>query len=147
MTNLYIDQEYNCPTNELISIALVGDDDREFYEVVEGAVVTDPWVEENVMPILNKDPIPLDEIQRKLVKFIKPYYGKDITIHADWPDDIAYFCRLLLVEPGVMINTKRHINFRLNRDLANGNSLIPHNALEDARAIALKAEELQNEST
>lgn len=140
--NLFIDQEYDCPANELISIALVGDDGREFYEVVEGAIVTDPWVEENVMNILYKDPIPLEEIQKKLTKFIKPYYGQELIIHADWPDDIAYFCRLLLVEPGVMINMKRHITFKLNRDLSGRKSKVPHNALEDARAIRNSYEEL-----
>lgn len=135
MIYLFIDQEYDCPTNELISMALVGTDGSEFYEVLEDAVVTDPWVEKNVMPILNKDGVTKIEFQIKLKSFIDNYKGKDITILADWPDDIAYFCRAILSRPGEIILNKRRINFLFDRNLSAGKSLIPHNALEDARAI------------
>lgn len=135
MIYLFIDQEYDCPTNELISMAIVGSDGSEFYEVLEDAVVTDPWVMENVMPVLNKEGVTRSEFQEKLRKYIDHFKGKDITIVADWPDDIAYFCRAILTRPGETFINKRRINFLLDRNISAGKSKIPHNALEDARAI------------
>src|SRR3546814_19932531 len=58
-------------------------------------------------------------------------------IVADWPDDLAYFCHLLVTGPGEMIAIGG-----LRLELINGsgfsaaaNSKIPHNALHDARAL------------
>jgi hypothetical protein len=58
------------------------------------------------------------------------------TIHiiADWPEDISHFCNALLTGPGTRLNTPR-LTMEVRRDL-HGDSKIPHNALEDARAIA-----------
>src|SRR3546814_2707522 len=61
----------------------------------------------------------------------------DPMIVADWPDDLAYFCHLLVTGPGEMIAIGG-----LRLELINGsgfsaaaNSKIPHNALHDARAL------------
>ena len=58
------------------------------------------------------------------------------TIHiiADWPEDISHFCNALLTGPGTRLNAPR-LTMEVCRDL-HGDSKIPHNALEDARAIA-----------
>ncbi len=129
---LYIDTEFNGFGGELISLALVGKD-VEFYEVLVLPDKLDPWVFDNVVPYLNKDHISLSNFQDKLVKFLRPY--KDVIIVASWPDDISYFCKCLITGPGERVNCRRHINFELNLNLSSFESKIPHNALEDAKAI------------
>lgn len=58
-------------------------------------------------------------------------------IFADWPEDIAQFCNLMITGPGDMVDV-RHVTFRLvpmsNFSTA-ANSRVPHNALHDARAL------------
>ena len=56
MTVAYLDCEFNGYKGDLISLALVIDDNNYFYEVL-GCPNPVPWVAENVMPILNKEPI------------------------------------------------------------------------------------------
>jgi hypothetical protein len=58
----------------------------------------------------------------------------DCTIIADWPDDIRYFCESLIVGPGQMINILNKIKFELDLHI-DYESVVPHNALHDARAI------------
>jgi hypothetical protein len=59
------------------------------------------------------------------------------VIVADWPEDVAQFCNLMITGPGDMIEL-RHLTFRLT-PLSNfstaANSKVPHNALHDARAL------------
>ena len=57
---------------------------------------------------------------------------------ADWPEDLAHFCALLVTGPGRMAG----IDFGLKLELINAagfsaaaNSRVPHNALHDARAL------------
>jgi hypothetical protein len=62
---------------------------------------------------------------------------RDAVIVADWPDDLAYFCHLLVTGPGMMIDLD---GLRLELINAAGfsasaNSRTPHNALHDAHAL------------
>lgn len=133
--NIFIDCEFNGFGGDLISMALVADDGQEFYEVLnlENDEKYESWVFANVVPYLNKKPVTKDVFQRKLWEFINQW--DTITIIADWPDDIKYFCETLITGPGTAINTPQDIYFRLDRQLSSEDSCIPHNALEDARAI------------
>jgi hypothetical protein len=58
----------------------------------------------------------------------------EIEIIADWPDDIRYFCELLITGPGYMIATPKKLSFTMDRSLPETSihSKIPHNAREDA---------------
>ena len=132
MTKLYLDTEFNEFGGELISLALVSETVREFYEVLHCAN-PGAWVAEHVMPFLEKDPVPFEILQSKLQAFLHQF--NSITIIADWPDDIKYFCETLIVSPGVAINHPP-ITFILDRELSSADSRLPHNALHDARAIA-----------
>lgn len=64
-------------------------------------------------------------------------HDDDALIVADWPEDIAQFCNLMITGPGDMVEI-RHVTFRLvpmsNFSTA-ANSRVPHNALHDARAL------------
>jgi hypothetical protein len=130
--NIYIDCEFNGFGGELISMALVAEDGREFYEVLP---CNDPvaWVNENVMPHRNKAPIGIAEFQEKLEDYLIGF--KHPHIIADWPEDILHFTRMLLLGAGRMMRTAAIIQFTINRKLSSAASAIPHNALEDARAI------------
>ena len=132
MTNLYIDTEFNEFQGELISMALVTGTGFEFYEVLE-CPNPGPWVKENVIPILGKEPISKAEFQDKLFNFLMHF--ESINIIADWADDIRYFCESLIFGPGISPNHPP-ISFVLDRTLSSESSAVLHNALYDARAIA-----------
>lgn len=128
----YIDCKFNGLGGDLISIALVDQDlSTEFYEVLDFDHLTiDPWVNKHVIPFLGKSSIPRKNVQSKLSK----YLPKMFTIVSDWPDDIRYLYELLIIGPGEAINFTKCF-FVLDRNLSSAKSKIPHNALEDARAI------------
>ena len=75
------------------------------------------------------------DVARELSRWLTPF--EEVEIVADWPDDIAYFCRALLTGNGQMV-TVPPLTFRL-MNLAGfstaRNSAVPHNALHDARAL------------
>ena len=132
MTKIYIDTEFNGFQGELISMALVSEHGQEFYAVLECKNPT-PWVAEHVMPYLEQEPVTKDVFQTRLMLFL--HWFEEITIVADWPDDIKYFCESLITGPGeAMFHPP--ITFVLDRTLSSEDSKVPHNALYDARAIA-----------
>jgi hypothetical protein len=128
---IYIDTEFNEFKGDLISMALVAEDGSEFYEVLSCENPGD-WVAKNVMPILNKDPVPEHIFKMKLYGFLSEY--NSIHIIADWPDDIKHFCEAIITGAGMMMNIPS-FSCEVRRDLSTANSKILHNALEDARAL------------
>jgi len=128
---LYIDGEWNSYKGDLISMALVAEDGREWYEVLE-CRNPDPWVAEHVMPKLDKQPVTLDMMRESLRVFLEQF--KTVEIIADWPEDIERFCGLLIYGPGLRIATPPLVMV-VRRDLNSGASLKPHQALADARAM------------
>lgn len=128
---IYIDTEFNEFKGALISMALVAENGLEFYEVLE-CDNPGPWVSLNVMPILNKKPVPSYIFKMKLFGFVAQF--DKITLVADWPEDIKHFCDQVITGPGEMMNIPS-FTCEIRRDLSTKNSAIPHNALEDARAL------------
>ena len=61
----------------------------------------------------------------------------EATIIADWPEDIALFCRLLLVGETEIVDVRRlRFEFRRTPGFSTArNSRVPHTALHDARAL------------
>jgi hypothetical protein len=140
----FLDCEFNGYRGELISLALVGEDGREMYLVTHRLPEPmNPWVKENVIPILFAEGTsPTSwrtdlfgpQIERFLLGDTYP------VIVADWPDDIRYFCECLIVGPGEMVNIPR-IRFDVERVDAYPTDLrgaVQHNALWDARALRLR---------
>lgn len=113
----------------LISMALVANDGSEFYEVLKFDNLTS-WVKNNVIPVLGKEPIPYFDFQTKLRKFLNQFESFELV--ADWPEDIAKFCEVLIVGPGMRMDTP---NFTMAISRVDTVSKTPHNALEDARAL------------
>lgn len=130
---LFIDCEWNGFHGDFISMALVPElGTVPFYEVVEpGPLVDlDPWVAANVIPVLNKEPLPdMFSFRRKLEEYINQW--SEVTIVADWPEDIKYFCDALITAPGRRIEIPA-LTFKIMS--IDSVSDIPHNALADATA-------------
>ena len=73
---LFLDCEFNGFGGELISMALVDENEKYFYEVLPCMNPTS-WVFNNVIPILNKQAIDLKEFKKNLFNFLNHYE----TIH------------------------------------------------------------------
>ena len=138
----FLDTEFNGSGGALISIALVPEHgDQEFYTSVPVEDAVHPWVERNVMPYLRHVPPGVDNhmSRAEASAHVAHYLEGDAepVIIADWPEDIAQFCMLLLTGPGDMV-TVDGLRFELIRTpgfSTAANSQVPHNALHDARAL------------
>ena len=131
--NLFLDCEFNGFGGELISLALVDENERAFYEVLPYTTVV-PWVSEHVIPKLQKSPIPFQDFQTQLHKFLFNY--ETIHIIADWPEDLSLFLNCLIIRSGVRMSTPQLSleiwNEQLTKPVL---SILPHNALQDALAL------------
>ena len=140
----FLDCEYNGFGGELISLALVPEEagDEEFYVVLTPTAPPEDWVARNVLPYLDHVPEglkgpPLEQEQAAVLLAAWLTGLPQVEIVADWPEDIALFCRLVTVGPGRMVPMPR-----LSFTLASlpgfstaANSAVPHNALHDARSL------------
>lgn len=126
---IFIDGEWNSYGGELISLALVAEDGRAFYKVL-GCDNPDPWVAENVMPKLGKPWITMESLQEQLAIFLNQF--DTVQIIADWPEDIMWFCKVLITGPGTRLDTPPLMMGILRVDTISEN---PHNALADALAL------------
>lgn len=143
-----VDCEFESSTHELISMAIVPlwpdaktivkpveDVTREFYEVLHPLPKDiSPWVRENVIPHLGKLGISKVDFQRKLQDFLLAHEVS--VIHYDWPEDIAYFNRVMITGPGTRIDIPSKMLTHVHHPGIDPVSNVKHNALEDARAIA-----------
>lgn len=126
----FLDGEWNGYKGDLISMALVGQD-CEWYEVLD-CPNPDPWVLDNVIPKLDKEPVTLEQMRASLQQFLCRFLH--VGIVADWPEDIARFCELLVTGPGQRMDTPP-LSFFIDRRLNSDASEKPHQALADARAM------------
>ena len=131
----FIDCEFNGFQGKLMSMAIVPEDPDyiEFYCEIEMKDQLDPWVAKNVVPLMTMVPVSYSEFQNQLSSYLMLFIN-DITIVADWPDDIRYFCEALISGPGERITVPTKIKFELDLNI-DYVSDVPHNALFDARAI------------
>jgi 3' exoribonuclease, RNase T-like len=139
----FLDTEFNGFGGALISLALVPEyGDQEFYAVVRLEEPPHGWVERNVMPYLGCVPPGIDaapisrlEAANEIARYLAA--DSEPMIIADWPDDIAYLCSLLVTGPG-QIAAVGSIRFEFLSSPGFStakNSHVPHNALHDARAL------------
>ncbi len=139
----FLDCEYDGWGGPIISLALVPEDGgEEFYALVTLAAPPNDWVQRNVMPYLDHVPVGLQTppmaaiaVAEHLEVWLRGL--SEVEIIADWPEDIALFCRLLTVSPGEVVRVPP-MTFRwmsLPGFSTARNSAVPHNALHDARAL------------
>lgn len=131
---LFLDTEFNGWGGGLISLALVPEDPgaSEFYRELDCRECLDPWVKQNVVPLLDRKTVAVNTFQQELAQYLSSF--DSIRIVADWPDDIRYFCESLITGPGEIINLPSPIEFELDLDIRYYSER-PHHALYDARAI------------
>lgn len=129
---LYLDTEFNGFGGELLSMAIVSDDGREFYEVLEPVSMFDPWVAVNVVPKLDKRPIGRTEFRLALHGFLRQFASPEIV--ADWHADFVHFFNAFHGR-----DYTESLDFGCTTRLLSGPSDIrpdrPHNALSDAHAL------------
>ncbi len=140
----FLDTEFNGFGGDLISLALVPEfGDQDFYVSLPlpDADAIHPWVAQNVIPYLRFVPQGVDHQLNRVdaARHLEAYlaHDRDPLIIADWPDDLAHFCALLVTGQAEMIDLNG-----LRLELINGagfsaaaNSRMPHNALYDAHAL------------
>lgn len=131
---LFIDCEFDGWGGRLISMALYEGLGRpQFYEAVHGPYPRDPWVANNVIPVLDIRPLYYADFQSELNAFLEQYSA--VHVVSDFPDDLKYFCEALITGPGLALQPCE-MTFEIDWRRNSRASRTPHNALADAKAIA-----------
>lgn len=139
----FLDTEYNSFGGALLSLALVPEDGgEEFYVTLECGDPIDPWVERHVIPFLDMVPEQLKAprlSRRAAAEALAAWLAHDEApdIVADWPEDLAQLAMLPVTAPGMMLPMPAlSLHFvPLPGFSTAANSVVPHNALHDARAL------------
>lgn len=128
---LFVDTEFNGFGGELMSMAIVSEVGDEWYEVLPFPDIIIPWVQDNVVPVLNADAVSPEVFRESFLAFMSRF--RNPTIIADWYTDIVHFF--------AMFGGKNHtesVGYACKAELIlidHYDSKVPHNALHDARAI------------
>lgn len=128
---IFVDCEFNGFGGDLMSMALVPEDGDQWYSVLPLPEKIDPWVAENVVPVLHAMPISKEAFRASAIAFLKQF--ENPTICADWYTDLVHFFSLFAGE-----DHTQSVAYACKAELVlidNYASEIPHNALFDARAI------------
>lgn len=141
MIDLFLDCEFNGFGGKLLSMGIVDNNDRIFYEILHhDNIQYDPWVRDNVLPILNVDnhaiyrePVPYKMFKQRLQEYLS-FYFEGFNLVVDWPDDLRYFCESIILEPGIMMNIPKFTSL-MTREIGTSGAKPQHNALSDAIAI------------
>lgn len=138
----FLDTEFNGFGGCLISLGLAAEDGGEdYYVVVPMTEAPLPWVAQHVVPYLKSvPPMMYNQLDRVAAAHDIAAYLRndpDPEIVADWPEDIALFCRLLLTGDTEIVDvTSLRFHFLRTPGFSTSrNSKVPHNALYDARAL------------
>lgn len=130
---LYLDTEFNGFNGQLISLAMVSPEGHSWYEVCELPALIDPWVNQHVIPYLGREALrPLifrSNFQQWVTQFDNP------DVYCDWHADGQHFCAMM-----AGINYGSSIDFAFTLHILKTPpgkpvSIMPHNALEDAKAL------------
>jgi len=139
----FLDTEFNGMGGDLISLAMVSEEGDRYAYFATKCLNPVPWVDEHVMPIIKlvgATPMPVKPDQFGIGISLFLSRDREPIIIADWPDDIAYFCKALIVGPGQMVDIPS-LKFEIIRIDAYPTTLagaVRHNALWDARALRHK---------
>lgn len=138
----FLDCEFDGFRGPLISLALVAQDGRHFYGILTSTEAKNPWVVANVLPVLHKQEggATGSDSANFLAEVLALFLRGDDRPHvvADHPADLEHLMHLVGTEAnGHHVLYPIRISFELRFDLpgTSGTSRVPHNALEDARAL------------
>jgi hypothetical protein len=128
---LFLDTEFNGFGGQLISIGICSDlSNHELYLVRDLPSNIHPWVKEHVVPWILAPSIADDEFRMRLYYYLKKHENE--TIVADWPEDLSHLLQCLCQPNGVSYNLQLDLRLIQSGELK---SMIPHNAISDARAL------------
>lgn len=147
MTRLYLDTEFNGHGGALISLALVSPEGHEFYEAVDITTYPDylwgdgphrfriePWVAENVVPVLDKPGLHWPLFKLAFHQFIQQFDNPEVI--CDWNADAAHFLSLLSgVDYMSSLDFACRVIVLRTPNPGGPSSARPHNALADARGL------------
>lgn len=146
MEKFYIDCEFDGHGGPLLSIALVRENGAGIHVRAIDAAARDPWVVENVVPLLMKHPGQdvgtfTDNIGAVLKRFIGG--AENPTFIADSPVDIGRLCAALSTDPngGWASTDYPRMNFEVHNVDCYPTELpgaVQHNAWWDAQALRHK---------
>jgi len=133
-----LDCEFNGHNGCIISICLYSDL-AYFYQPIiipEGTVI-EPWVAENVLPIIAKEPVELAKAQIMLANFLSKWTENEVNLSVlcDSLADVPYLYQML--NPGgypELFNDFANFTITVVRDV-DYRSQVPHNAYYDAKAL------------
>ena len=137
---IFLDTEFNGFRGELISIALVPEsvEHEVFYHILSLPDRIDPWVSENVIPVLYKVSFGVwdqtstarEDLREQLDDYLSDFYQPEII--CDWPSDVEHFIGLMFGDSHAATKY-REISFSIVSQRYT--SMVPHNALADAIAL------------
>lgn len=134
---IWFDTEFNAFAGEFISIGMVDEEGRTFYQATHTTQPYHPWVADNVIRVLNINPISMDELKALLERYLKHPAHTSLEIIADHPADVEHFARL--IQKGNagdwMWLPPLKIELAMGLGSTAKTSAIPHNALADACAL------------
>lgn len=134
---IYLDCEFNGFGGQLLSLALVAENGKEWYGVMPEPSVWDEWVLMNVKPLLYYSAKGADkfdtrnDFRRSMHEFLMQFDNP--TIVADWYADFIHFFSCFQGN-----DHSESIAYACKTELIlldNYESEYPHHALSDARAI------------
>lgn len=143
--NYFLDTEFDGPGGPLLSLGLVREDGEALYATLRTRTIHDPWVRENVVPVLMSIPnygikyklldVRVETLVAAIVQFLSEDNNPNIVV--DWPVDIMYFCDLLMPKPYLMvpINSISFLLCRCEPYPTEVPSAVQHNAYWDAMAL------------
>lgn len=161
MIRYYLDTEFNSFGGSLISLGIAREDGECLYLVVPVYEIErlrqeegmDPWIEENILPILFSIPegviATVSEVKEwgPLISDFIYRDGEVPQIIVDWPSDAGDFAKLLLTGPGtaVPMGNQTHITILRHIDVypTTLKGAVQHNAIWDALAIRQLLMELE----
>ena len=149
MARYILDMKYNGAGGDLITMCLVRDDNMVFHMGFQESttVPLDDWVAKNIVPVIMSCPVKPSWANRIQVQlFLRELLAKDenIVIVTDWPTDVIYFSKLLMVDPTTLIASQKElprITFQIERVDAYPTTIpiaIQHNCFWDAMALREK---------
>ena len=140
--NLFLDCEFNGHGGELISLALAAPDGKHWYGIWPLALdKLNPWVTQNVVPVLNAMPTTLEletgeQFTAETLRFSLHEYlhfRSGAIVYADWPDDFAHLMRIM---SGPSYEKSWIVDIGMQLLIGTDpKPEIPHNALSDAIAL------------
>jgi hypothetical protein len=142
----YLDCEFDGFGGELLTLALVSEKGSELYFYLEESEARDPWVRQNVVPVMLIEPIQvLDRpgAGRAIAELMDG--DDDPEVIADYPTDFQHFCDCLVIGPNQLASIW-NLRMRLERGQSYPTDLpgaVQHNALWDARALKHRLEKNQ----